>query len=472
MSRRVLRLLPLIFLPLLFVACDREPAGEERVVYLELPGSHVMQYAWAVGVVTGEEDGRLKVRIDEIHATAASDNPMLRNLQRGRYIQITSDRVLDERAGQVAVAEQRQLQEALQDLTRHVLQPQRVRPEHLERLRRAAADAPKGELACAVALYDALLKQPVYRDGKLQIETAARGIEAVTGVLERFGRLQQARQSLHRPTSGDACVDMAVRLMRESEFDLQAHAAGLLDSDLERLKAAMQPVRALNHALLDFQTGHFRHIPDGMAAERYEQERLASLTSDLRRRFAYNYIRDFRHDINDFKDEKAVIERFQKDKENAQVLAELLGGPILDERNLDQDYLNYYRLNRKLPSEMSRALDDDDFYQRALDGFVVVNPSDVQRLEGLRSELIEAGAKALREQGAEQAIEQETRLHLHYAGSDTNLSVPWGDAESIRSRFERQHRQSFGFIDEDKPLMLRADGYHRRARWPADGDPG
>ena len=384
MPRRLLRLLPLIFLPLLFAACDREPAGEERVVYLELPGSHVAQYAWAVGVVTGEQDGKLKVRIDEIHATPASDNPMLRNLQRGRYIQIAPDRVLDERAGQVAVEEQRHLREALQDLSAHVLQPEQVRPEHLEHLRRVAADAPKGEVACAVALHDALQKQPVYRDGKLQIDTAAAGIEAVSSVLDRFGRLQQARRSLHRPASGDACVDMAVRLVRESDFDLQAYAASLLDSDLERLKTAMQPVRALNHALLDFQTGHFRDIPDGMAADRFEQQRLASLTSDLRRRFAYNYIRDFRHDINSFKDEKAVIERFQKDKENARVLAELLGGPILDERNLDQDYLNYYRLNRKLPSEMSRALDDDDFYQRALDGFVVVNPTDAQRLEGLR----------------------------------------------------------------------------------------
>ena len=85
-----------------------------------------------------------------------------------------------------------------------------------------------------------------------------------------------------------------------------------------------------------------------------------------------------------------------------------------------------------------------------------LEPALLRQLDGLRDELIEAGANALREQGAEGLIEHETRLHLHYAGSDTSLSVSWGDLESIRSAFERRHRQSFGFIDEDKPLMLRS----------------
>ncbi|RMG54188.1 MAG: hypothetical protein D6717_09970 [Gammaproteobacteria bacterium] len=418
--RRILIVL-FLTLPLILAGCDQEQDTEQRVVYLELPGSHVGRYAWAVGVVDGEQDGRYKLRIDEIHATPSSDNPLLRSLQRGRYIQIEPDRVLDERAGKVAVAHQQRLMEALQDLSAHVLQPAQVRPEDIDILRREAQGGDNDEIACAVALYDVLQKQPVYRNGELQIDTAAEGIRQVLSVLERFGRYQQARDSLHRPASGDACVDMAVRLIRESDFDLQAHAAHLLDSDTERLREAMKPVRALNHALLEFRTDHFRRIPDGMDPARYEQERLASLTADLRRRYAYNYIRDFRHDINSFKDEKAVIERFQKDKENARVLAELLGGPILDERNLDQDYLNYYRLNRKLPGEMSRALDDDDFYQRALDGFVVVNPTDVQRLEGLRLYLQQFPQGRHAEEARQKITEIEQRLQ---APAQSQPAVP------------------------------------------------
>ncbi len=80
----------------------------------------------------------------------------------------------------------------------------------------------------------------------------------------------------------------------------------------------------------------------------------------------------------------------------------------------------------------------------------------LERLEPRRQVLIEEGAEALRAQGAEGGISAETRLHLHYAGSDTSLAVPWGSLDAVRAAFERQHRQSFGFISEDKPLMLRS----------------
>ncbi len=80
----------------------------------------------------------------------------------------------------------------------------------------------------------------------------------------------------------------------------------------------------------------------------------------------------------------------------------------------------------------------------------------LQSLEAGRLALIAAGEQALREQGADGVIESETRLHLHYAGSDSSLAVAWGSLQSVQQAFEQRHRRAFGFISPDKPLILRS----------------
>jgi hypothetical protein len=59
---------------------------------------------------------------------------------------------------------------------------------------------------------------------------------------------------------------------------------------------------------------------------------------------------------------------------------------ILDERNLN-DYQNYYKLNKELPGRISEDITDDDYFQRAQEGFSVVDPTDEQKLMGLEQYL-------------------------------------------------------------------------------------
>ncbi|MEC7547379.1 MAG: hydantoinase B/oxoprolinase family protein [Pseudomonadota bacterium] len=48
------------------------------------------------------------------------------------------------------------------------------------------------------------------------------------------------------------------------------------------------------------------------------------------------------------------------------------------------------------------------------------------------------------------------RVYLRYEGSDTPLLVSWNDSEQAHRDFEQQHRQLFGFIYEEKSLLLDA----------------
>ena len=72
----------------------------------------------------------------------------------------------------------------------------------------------------------------------------------------------------------------------------------------------------------------------------------------------------------------------------------------------------------------------------------------VTAVEALRSELAEAVAAELVEQGVdEKAASTATRLHLRYAGTDTALPVAWeGDPKAARDAFEAAHKAQFGFI--------------------------
>jgi hypothetical protein len=367
----------------MLMGCDEASKSMNKTIYIELPGSHFSNYAYAVGTVTEERKGQYKIRIDQIKAKPDSDNELLKQMRLGRFVELPKDRVLEGK-GAVKVVEQSLEQvQALERIVQNVLSLNQVGPETFKTLQLVADTGDQPEISCTLDLVAAQETSPLYRDNQLQIDTAAKAIENNTRILEDYDRFSQARHALKNSGNQDACIYLAIRMIRETDFDLRAYVADLKGSDTERLKEQMQPVIAINRSLLDFQTGHFAEIPNGLDEEGYVQEKLANLTTDLRRYYAFNYFRDFRHDLESFGQVSEVIDRFQKDKEDSSVLVELLGGEILTERNLNEDYLNYYKLNKQIPARMSQDLDDDNYFERAKEGFTVVNPTDEQKLLGL-----------------------------------------------------------------------------------------
>lgn len=82
----------------------------------------------------------------------------------------------------------------------------------------------------------------------------------------------------------------------------------------------------------------------------------------------------------------------------------------------------------------------------------------VDELKSVFSGLESEGRFSMLEQGVhEDCINVIYRAHMRYAGSDTQLSVDFADsAESLRSGFEEAHKKRFGFIMEDKPIVVEA----------------
>lgn len=67
------------------------------------------------------------------------------------------------------------------------------------------------------------------------------------------------------------------------------------------------------------------------------------------------------------------------------------------------------------------------------------------------------GSRLMREQGVqEDKIMSLYKVHMRYAGSDTQLVVDFGDKDALRKSFEEAHRKCFGFIMEGKPIIIEA----------------
>ncbi|KZB71688.1 MULTISPECIES: hydantoinase B/oxoprolinase family protein [Thalassospira] len=63
----------------------------------------------------------------------------------------------------------------------------------------------------------------------------------------------------------------------------------------------------------------------------------------------------------------------------------------------------------------------------------------------------------LKEQGiGDDKIRLLKRLHLRYDGTDTPLIVDFGDVDAIKAQFEEQHKQRYGFVMSEKPLVVEA----------------
>jgi 5-oxoprolinase (ATP-hydrolysing) len=80
-------------------------------------------------------------------------------------------------------------------------------------------------------------------------------------------------------------------------------------------------------------------------------------------------------------------------------------------------------------------------------------PELAQRLDALAEE----GEAEMRAQGiAPERIAVLRKAHVKYEGTDTSLVVPFGDRAAIVAGFEAAHRQRYGFVMAEKPLVVEA----------------
>ena len=69
--------------------------------------------------------------------------------------------------------------------------------------------------------------------------------------------------------------------------------------------------------------------------------------------------------------------------------------------------------------------------------------------------LAQAARQAVASQGVHPTrITIQRRLHLRYGGSDTTLEVPAGSPAAMVEEFRRRHQQRYGFLMENKPLII------------------
>ena len=83
------------------------------------------------------------------------------------------------------------------------------------------------------------------------------------------------------------------------------------------------------------------------------------------------------------------------------------------------------------------------------------------RLEQPVAEVLDRLAQSAREAVASQGIHPERitlqrRLHLRYGGSDTALAVQVGSPAAMGEAFRRRHQQRYGFLMDNKPLIVAA----------------
>ncbi len=69
--------------------------------------------------------------------------------------------------------------------------------------------------------------------------------------------------------------------------------------------------------------------------------------------------------------------------------------------------------------------------------------------------LIDKASTELQSQGVHKE-QQKTTLtaYIKYENSDTTIPVPFNDYDTIKSRFEQEHKKQFGFIDPDREIVI------------------
>ena len=86
-----------------------------------------------------------------------------------------------------------------------------------------------------------------------------------------------------------------------------------------------------------------------------------------------------------------------------------------------------------------------------------LEPALMADLETKLEALAQEGLAEMASQGIDAARSRVLkRLHLRYEGSDTAMIVDHGNVAEATARFEAAHRQRYGFVMADKPLLVEA----------------
>ncbi|AKB47717.1 N-methylhydantoinase A/acetone carboxylase, beta subunit [Methanosarcina sp. Kolksee] len=81
----------------------------------------------------------------------------------------------------------------------------------------------------------------------------------------------------------------------------------------------------------------------------------------------------------------------------------------------------------------------------------------VESLKTVFSELENEGRLLMLEQGVQEAkITALYKVHMRYAGSDTQLVIDFADTAGLRKDFEDAHRKRFGFVMDGKAMVVEA----------------
>lgn len=88
---------------------------------------------------------------------------------------------------------------------------------------------------------------------------------------------------------------------------------------------------------------------------------------------------------------------------------------------------------------------------------IQLKPDHPDTLQNQRQILSDEAEKEVLSQGiAANAITIHHKAHLKYQGTDTALMVPFGTPAQMKNDFFEAHRQRFGFVMEDKPIIIEA----------------
>ncbi|MDE0308265.1 MAG: hydantoinase B/oxoprolinase family protein [Acidiferrobacterales bacterium] len=94
-------------------------------------------------------------------------------------------------------------------------------------------------------------------------------------------------------------------------------------------------------------------------------------------------------------------------------------------------------------------------YEEAVED--VLSPALIQTLDDHFSQLADKSRQDVRDQHIDDSnIDIKKRIHVRYEGTDSAVSVDADNDDSIRSEFESKHRQRFGFIMPEKPIVVEA----------------
>ncbi|AKB75196.1 N-methylhydantoinase A/acetone carboxylase, beta subunit [Methanosarcina lacustris Z-7289] len=81
----------------------------------------------------------------------------------------------------------------------------------------------------------------------------------------------------------------------------------------------------------------------------------------------------------------------------------------------------------------------------------------IEELKTVFAGLENEGRLIMLEQGVqEECIAVLFKVHMRYAGSDTQLAVDFADKDALRIGFEEAHKKRFGFVIEDKAMVVEA----------------